>query len=412
MKKARPAHTVEEALETILGTVKPLGVEEVSLFDAAGRVLSRDVAADADIPALDNSAMDGYAVVHEDTAGASRDRPAVLPVTGEIRAGGDFAGKKVARGAALRIMTGAPIPGGADAVIPFEDTSEEGDRVKILRSVTKGENIRLAGEDIPKGALVLKKGDRLKPADIGLLASLNYARVPVHRTPSVAIFSTGDEIIEVGADMRPGQIRNSNAYSLHAGVRKYGITPLHLGIARDTVDDTRRSFREAMESDIVITTGGVSMGKYDFVGQVMEGLGIEILVETIKMKPGKPCIFGKNANRFFFGLPGNPVSTMVSFIQFVRPAILRLMGAARTSLPVVNAVLREEIRKKLDRTHFIRARFMVEGGEFHVTTTGPQGSGILRSMSEANCLIILPAGVERAVAGERVSIQLIHHEEI
>lgn len=402
----------EEARTCILEAVVPLSAEEVSLFEAEGRVLCEDIAAESDIPPFNNSAMDGYAVIAADTREAMKGTPLRLRIVDEIRAGETSAGKGLSPGQAIRIMTGAPIPGGADAVVQLEDTREDGAHVLVFRAVNKNENIRFAGEDIRRGTLVLRRGDQIRPADAGLCASLNYGSLPVYRRPLVGILSTGDEIVDVGGGLPPGKVRNSNAYTLYSEIKRYHALPRYLGIAPDTEEGTAAMLESAMDLDVLITTGGVSKGRYDFVRDALRRLGFAILVESIAMKPGKPCVFGKKGPQLFFGLPGNPVSTMVSFIQFVRPALLRLMGAARIDKPVVNAILNERIVKKKGRTHFIRAYFTVRDGELHVGTTGPQGSGILRSMSSANCLIILPADTSEVLPGERVAIQLIQHGEV
>ncbi len=404
--------SVEEARDTILAHTPSLPSERVPLFEAPGRVLSRDIVSHVDIPAVDNSAMDGYAIVASDTAGAADERPARLPVCGEIRAGLMGPLPDVVAGRTVRIMTGAPVPHGADSVVQFEDTAEEGDHVLVFREVRRGENIRRAGEDVRSGAVVLTRGTRIGSAETGLLASLNSTFVPVSRRPGVAILSTGDEIVDLGAELKSGQIRNSNAYTLYSEVIKYGGIPRYLGIAPDTREATVTILGEALEYDMVLTTGGVSMGRYDFVAEALGELGVEIMIETIRMKPGKPCVFGMRGKTLFFGLPGNPVSTMVSFLQFVRPAILRMMGARRIDKPLVRATLTEDIKKKTGRTHFIRGVFRVNEGRLSVSTTGPQGSGILSSMTEANCLIIIPEEVGAVRAGETVFVQLIEHEEI
>jgi molybdopterin molybdotransferase len=404
--------TVEEAIERILGSIEPLQAETVSILDATGRVLYEDVVSHFNVPPLDNSAMDGYAIIAENTAHASKEDPVAMTVVDEIKAGGDFKAASVKANTAIRIMTGAPIPDGADSVIEIENTREDGDKVLIFNRVKKGDNIRYAGEDIKKGSIVLNRGDRLKSSDIGLLASLNIDAIQVYSRPRVAIVSTGDEIVGVGEEIKAGQIRNSSYYTLYSEIKKYNSIPEYLGIARDTKDDVRDKLLKALEYDAVITTGGVSMGKYDFIKDAITDLGMEILIEKIKMKPGKPCIFGKKGNKLFFGLPGNPVSTLVSFIQFVRPALLRLMGSKKIDKPLINAVLEGEIRKKPERKHFVRGYFTIRDGNFYVNTTGPQGSGILRSMSIANCLIIIPIGVERVKDGDVVTIQLINHGEV
>ncbi len=412
MERRASMVSVEEALGMILAEAQVLPSEMVPLLDAPGRVLAQDVVASVDIPSVDNSAMDGYALIAADARGATKERAVRFPVRGEIKAGvtGDM--PAVTAGCAVRIMTGAPLPSGADAVIQFEDTAEAGGEVLVFREVLKGENIRRAGEDVSRGAVVLSKGALIRSAETGMLASLNYSFVPVSRRPRVAILSTGDEIVDLGPELKSGQIRNSNAYTLHSEVRRYGGDPRYLGIAPDTKAATVSILREALEADVVITTGGVSMGRYDFVTEALEELGVGITIETIRMKPGKPCVFGKKGSTLFFGLPGNPVSTMVSFIQFVRPALLRMMGARRIEKPLVHAVLSEDIKKKTGRTHFVRGLFSVSEGGFSVSTTGPQGSGILRSMSDANCLVIIPEETGNLRAGETVLIQLIEHGEI
>jgi molybdopterin molybdotransferase len=408
----QPILSPDEALSIILEHTTILDHESVPLVDASGRRLSADVISDINVPPHDNSAMDGYALVAKSTTGATRTTPARLTVTGEIRAGGDPSPVLADSRSCIRIMTGAPIPGGADAVVQVEDTGESGSTVSVFREVGTGENVRRAGEDIRQGAAVLARGERLGSGEIGLLASLNHVMVPVFRQPRVAIISTGDEIAEVGGALSHGQIRNSNAYSVAAEARKYGALPSYIGIARDTMEDTRQKLSSALGHDIIITSGGISMGKYDYVGASMMELGVEIMIQTIRMKPGKPCVFGVRDSTLFFGLPGNPVSSIVSFIQFVRPAILKMTGASKLSKPVLNAILHEDIQKKAGRVHYLRGRFFIENGVIHVTTTGPQGSGILRSMKDANCLIILPEESSGARRGDIVSVQLIHHEEI
>jgi len=403
---------VDDALQIILESVTPSLSETIVIADADGRVLNSDIIADMNIPPHDNSAMDGYAVQYSTLSKASPESPVDLPVISELQAGDNASELTLDPGSAIRIMTGAPIPAGADAVIPVEDTEEIGGNVRIYRSLEKHENVRFSGEDLMQGSVALRKGTVLRSAHIGLLASLNMKEVQVSVRPHVAIISTGNEVMEVGAPLGPGQIRNSNAYTLSAEVHRYGAIPHYIGIARDDPEDTRKKFLQAMEHDIIITTGGVSMGRYDLVKSIMKELGVDIRISTIRMKPGKPMAFGTKGNRLFFGLPGNPVSTMVSFLQFVRPAILRFMGANALKKPVVTAVIDEEIRKKVGRRHFIRGHFHVENGTLHVTSTGEQGSGILRSMGAANCLIILDEETGFVERGSPVRIQLIRHEEV
>ena len=404
--------SVEEAQRIILDAVRPLPGETIPIIESFNRILCEDIVSDTMIPPVDDSAMDGYAVIAADTRGASGERPVRLTVTGEIRAGGSTAGMKVSRGTAIRIMTGAPIPEGADAVIRFEDTEEKAGCVKVFSESAKNGNCKRAGENIGKGDRVLQKGDRLRSADVGILASLGYDTVRVYRQPAVSIVSTGDELAEVGEKIRIGQIRNVNAYTLYSEVRKYNAIPRYLGIARDTAKDTREKLACALESDVVISTGGVSKGKYDFVKEIYADLGIEILFEWVNVKPGKPFTFGKKGNKLVFGLPGYPVPTLTSFIQFVRPALLKLMGAKRINKPVVGAFLEEDVSKRSGAVNLLRGRFTIRNDEFYVSTTGNQKSSELRSMSKANCLIVIPESSTKLKAGEKVAIQLIDHDEI
>ncbi len=411
MRKNNPIVSYEEALSIILKSVNPLGCEKISITEAAGRVLYEDIISDIILPAADDSSMDGYAIISKDSAGASKTKPAVLRIIGEIRAGGPVQKLRVSKGTAIRIMTGAPIPDGADSVIPFEDTEEEAGYARIFRETVKNENCRFAGESLKKGDKVLQKGERLKSANIGLLASLNHTSVKVYKQPAVSIISTGDELAELGDNIRPGQIINSSAYALFSEIKKYGALPRHIGIAKDTIDDTRKKFIEALSSDVIISTGGASMGKYDFVKNVLSDLNVEIFFEKIKVKPGKPCAFGKIGNKLIFGLPGNPAGTLTSFMQFVRPALLRIMGANKIKKPSVSAFLEEDIKKEPGRLHLVRGIFTIKDNQFFVSTTGNQNSSILRSVSRANCLIIIPEN-STAKAGEKVVIQLIDHDEI
>lgn len=403
--------SLEEAREIIINSIVPLGSEEVTIFDASGRVLYEDIISDINNPPLDNSAMDGYAIISEDSHGALKENPKIINVIGEVKAGEPRPDIKITRGNAFRIMTGAPVPEGADSIVQFEDTEENNNRVKIFRKMEKYENYRFAGESIKKGDIVLTRGDRLTSADLGLLASLNYNRIIVYKRPTVAIISTGDEIIDINEEIKPGKIRNSNSYTLYSEVKKYGAVPYYLGITKDTIENTLEKLNKGLNYDIVISTGGVSMGKYDFVKKSFADLNIEILFEKVKVKPGRPIVFGIKNEKLVFGLPGNPVSTLTSFIQFVRPAILKLMGAKKLHKPVVNATLEENIKKKPGRVNLIRGYFTIKNNEFFVSPAGSQDSATLRSMSIANCLMIIPENTTKINAGEKVAIQLINHDE-
>lgn len=403
---------VEDARKIILDSTPILEEETIESLEAIDRILYEKIISEINIPSFDNSAMDGYALKYNNSEGASETTPVQLKIIGEIQAGDQPDQVKLTENSAIRIMTGAPVPEGADAVIPVEDTSEIDGIIFLHKSLEKNENVRFAGEDIATGQCVLNPGDKLLPADIGLLCSLGEKTIKVYRKPDIAIISTGDEIIDISEKLEPGKIRNSNSYSLYSIIKKYGAIPHYLGISRDTYEDTKAKIEKALEYDIVITTGGVSMGKYDFVKEVISDLGISIKIEKVKMKPGKPVVFGTKGEKLFFGLPGNPVSTLISFIQFVRPTILKMMGSQKLEKPVVKAILEDKIRKKSDRMNYIRGYFSIKNGQFHVSTTGPQGSGILRSMSTANCLIIAPEKAKIIEAGSEVDIQLINHDEI
>jgi len=404
--------SVEKALGRILSGISTKSQHEITdIFNCDGRTLFYDIVAEFNVPSKNNSAMDGYAISSEDIKSANSVNSVTLDIIDEIQAGSELKGEKIKSGCAIRIMTGAPIPEGADSVIPFEDTEETGKIVKIFKSTVKNENIRFAGEDIKKGNIVLKKGTRIDSAEIGVLSSLNFNIITVFEKPKVAIISTGNELSEPGYDYN-GKIINSNAYTIYSEVKKYGGEPIYGGIVRDTYDDVKNMFLRFLDNDIIISSGGVSMGRYDFIPDVLKDIGVDIKIHKVMMKPGKPIIFGVKGEKAFFGLPGNPVSVMVSFMQFVRPAILKMGGNIQISKPLVKAKTKEQIIKKKGRKHFIRGFFNIEEGKFLVSTTGPQGSGILTSMSSANCLIILPEDVEVVESGEMVDIQLIGHSEI
>lgn len=415
---------VDEARERILAGVGPLPGEAVPLLDALGRVLAEDVVADCDIPPFRNAAMDGYAVRATDLAGASREAPAVLRVVAEGPAGYAPSGT-VDAGGAIRIMTGAPLPPGADTVVRFEETDEpaggarkagrrgDGARVhQVAIYLPQGPwiNVREAGEDVRRGETVLRAGAVLRPAEIGVLASLDRALVPVHRRPVVAIVATGDEVVDPGQPLRPGQIRNSNSYALAALVRRYGSEPRVLGVARDTVDELTRALRETAGADVVISSGGVSVGDYDMVKDVLRAEG-RIDLWQVRMKPGRPLAFGRLGGRPFLGLPGNPVAAFVSFELFGRPLLLRLLGHRDWRKPTVRARLTEPVDNRGGRRHFVRA--IVEAGADGpvVRPTGEQGSGVLTALVRANGLLVVPDGVERLEAGDIGEVEMLHWEQ-
>jgi molybdopterin molybdotransferase len=398
--------TVEEALERILSRVRPLGSEKVPILDTLGRVVNEDVYASRDIPPLDNSAMDGYAVKWEDIQNASPDQPVGLEVIEDLPAG-FIASKSVGSGQAIRIMTGAPVPKGADTVVPVEDTEKKDGSVLVLSPLGKGGNVRWAGEDVKKGDRVISAGDLIRPAEVGMFASLGRSFVHVFQRPQVAILATGDELADVDEPLDGVKIVSSNSYALAAQVRDCGAIPIQLGIARDRKEEIERKLRQGLRADVLISSAGVSVGDYDFVKDVLNDLGMEMVFWKVAMKPGKPLAFGLIEGKLVFGLPGNPVSSMVSFEQFVRPSLLKMMGHRHLFRPVIEAILKEDIHKEPGRRHFVRAFVSFEKNHYQVTITGEQGSAILRSMVKANGLVVVPEDQKVVKAGEKVKVQLL-----
>jgi molybdopterin molybdotransferase len=396
----------DEALNNILSHIHALGFEKVSLLDALGRVLAEDISAKRDIPPLDNSAMDGYALRSEDVQKASKNHPVRFEVIEDLPAG-FISTKKIEEGKAIRIMTGAPIPKGADTVIPVEETKKEDGAVLIFKSGVLGENIRKSGEDVKKGDRVISKGDTIRPAEVGMLASVGRSFISVYQKPLVAILCTGDELVDVDGELDEVKIISSNSYTLAAQVKDCGAIPVQLGIAKDRKEEIEERFRQGIRADVLISSAGISVGDYDFVKDVMKNLGMEMVFWKVAMRPGQPLAFGTIGEKPVFGLPGNPVSSMISFEQFVRPSLLKMMGRRQIFRPVIEAVIKEEIKKMVGRRYFIRGSVSLENGEYFVTTTGEQGSGILRSMVKANGLIIIPEDQEIARAGEKVRVQLL-----
>ena len=399
--------SADDALSRILAAVPTLPTVEVALLDALGLVLAEDVRADLDVPPFRNSAMDGYAVRGDDVASA----PVKLRVVGQIAAG-TFPDRSIAQGEAMRIMTGAPLPDGADTVVRVEDTDNANDVVTIAAATPKGMSVRAAGEDLRKGERILTKATVLRAAEIGLLASLGRARIRVTKRPRVAVFSTGDEIVDAGAALAPGQIRDSNRYSLAAAIRSAGSDPVVGGIVPDDPDALRAALIAASSADAIVTSGGVSVGDHDHMKPVLSELGT-IDFWAIAIRPGRPLAFGelRDGDRRvpIFGLPGNAVSSLLTFELFVRPALLRMQGREHLSRPRAKARLLEPVETAKSLRFFARGIYERDAGT--VRTTGPQGSGILRSMVLANCLIDLPEGRDRYEAGETVDVILTEEPE-
>ena len=397
---------VEKAREHIRAFLSPVTtVERLSIRATLGRVLAEDVISPVNVPQHDNSAMDGYAVRFADL---KTDAETTLKIIGASFAGKPFQGTLEA-GQAVRIMTGAVIPAGADSVVQQERAKASAVQVSVMPLPKKGTNTRSAGEDLRAGEAALKRGQPIRPAEIGMMASLGIGEVAVYRKLRVAFFSTGDELVAVGTPLGPGQIYDSNRYTIYGLLVRLGCEVLDMGVIRDTPEDVEQAFKDAAQSaDVVITSGGVSVGEADYVKQVLDRLG-EVLFWKIAMKPGRPLAYGKIGNAHFFGLPGNPVAVMVTFYQFVRDALLHLQGQTGTiPLPTQKVVCTSAIKKSPGRTEFQRGILSRDAtGQWSVRTTGDQGSGILSSMSQANCFIILPTDQGNIPAGSEVDIQLL-----
>lgn len=386
-----------DALKVVIENTKETANEKVFFIDALDRVLAEDIFADDDNPPEDNSGMDGFAVRFEDIAGATPENPAVLRLIGESKAGGER--PKVEPGTAVSIYTGALIPEGADTVIQKELTKVEADKVYIFNPLKKGANIRKRGEDYRKGDLLLSKGTVIRPPEIGILSSVNKATVYVKRKPVVGIITTGDEILDIGEPRTSrSQIRTSNTYTLYTQLLQTGAQPVIVGFAKDDPQDITQKLRWARNCDVLLTTGGVSVGEYDLVKDfVVKELGVEILFWKIAQKPGKPVAFGvwgEDKEKLFFGIPGNPVACMVVYETLVKPAIKKMMGYKNYFNPVIKAKLSSDYtRKSADRLEFVRVRVEYKDGEFVATPFGKQASNILTSMVNANGLIIVPQGI-------------------
>jgi len=411
--------SVDQALVNVLEHVDILDSEESPILSCLGQVLAEDVFSAINIPPLDNSAMDGYAVRAADTRGASPKSPRILRVIDTVGAGA-VSRSEVAPGTAVRIMTGAPIPDGADGVVRFEDTDETERQgtpaeIGVLIEVAPGAEIRRAGEDIAVGSLVLKQGTRLRASEIGVLASLGCGKAKVIRRPVVAILSTGDEIEDITKPLSQGKIYNSNSYSLAALVKHYGAVPRMLGIALDNEGSLMDKLEAGRDADMVMTSGGVSLGDYDVVRKVLEKEG-EIVFWRVREKPGKPLVFGLLKGRSkageaknipFFGLAGNPVSSMVNFELFARPAIIKMMGRKNLTKPTVRAVVEDIIENTDGRRVFTRVFVEKRGDGYFARLTGPQGSGILTSMALANGLAIVPEDEPGVKPGDVVDVMML-----
>ncbi len=404
--------SVEEALERILREISPLDVTQVPLPQSLGLVLAQDIVAQEDMPPFANSAMDGFALLSRDSR--PRDgQPARLRVTGGVAAG-YVADHAVEEGTAMRITTGAPVPPGADTVIQVELTRSAGpdsEWVEILETVAPGNNIRPAGEDMRRGQTILLRGSEVGPWEIGVLATLGWAMVPVVRRPHVAIVSTGDEVVDVSEPLQPGKIRNSNGYLLEAAIRRTGAEPHRLGIALDTVESLREKFSQAIQYDLIITSGGVSVGDFDLVKNIMAEQGA-INFWRINMRPGKPVAFGHIGRVPLLGLPGNPVSAAVTFELFARPVIRKMLGHTRLLRPQIDVVVEDGVSDRAMRRHYVRAQVQWRDGRFVARTTGNQGSNIMTSLLNANALVIVPEGGVEVHPGDTAKAIMLDWPEV
>jgi molybdopterin molybdotransferase len=404
---------VDAALQHVLSAFAPLDSIEVPLIDAAGMVLAADVIARDDVPPFRNSAMDGYAVRAADTVSATWSAPSRFPVAAYVAAGQRDV-PQLRAGEAIRIMTGAPLPEGADAVVRFEETDESGsagqagrETVLVYRAARPFDNVREAGEDIACGTPVAHRGQMLRPADLGLIASVGEPSVPVHRRPVVAVLSTGNEVTAPGEDLQPGTIRDSNSFVIGALARSWGADVRLIGIARDTVADLTGRLAEAMDVDVIVTSGGVSLGDYDLVKDVLKSEG-EIAIWQVRMKPGKPLAFGHIGLTPLLGLPGNPVAAAVSFVIFGRPAIRKMLGHQVTEPRIVDVVAADGIDNRGHRRHYVRVRLEpAESGPALARIAGEQGAGVLSSLAAADALMIVPEEIERVQPGTRLRAILL-----
>ncbi|MQG25224.1 MAG: molybdopterin molybdotransferase MoeA [SAR202 cluster bacterium] len=410
--------SVEEARENILNMMFVLNTEYLPISDCLGQVLSEDISSIIHVPPWNNSAMDGFAVIANDTKRASENTPVKLTVIDSVYAG-DMPSSKVSPNTAIRIMTGAPIPDGANAVVPFEQTNEIQQKankqhletIDILKPVKENDYIRFRGEDIKSGDNIFKKGTILRPSEIGVLATLGFKEIPVIRKPKIAIISTGNELTDLGEPIKLGKIYDANTYSIASSVEKYGGTPIIIGIAKDNEESLNDLLDKALDYDILVTSAGVSKGDYDIVKNILSQRG-NIEFWSVNMKPAKPIAFGwinksENEKLPLLGLPGNPVSAMVAFEQFVRPSILKLKGYTKLDKPSIHAILKNTIKNEDGRRMYIRVLVKKEGVDYYAEATGNQGSHVLTSMAKANGLAVCPENVLEIKSGQKIEVQMI-----
>lgn len=397
-----PPIAFARARSLIIDSVSPLGVERVMLLEAAGRVIAEDVVAPGDVPRFDNSAMDGYAVRAADCSA-----PTTLSVSGHCPAGQPGVAH-VAAGLAVRIMTGAALPAGCDAVVPFEDADDLGGRVRIRAPVAPGAHVRRRGEDVADGQTVVAAGTALRPPEIGMLASFGKAFVPVYRRPRVAVLATGDELVELGDPPAADGIVNSNSLSLAAALAEAGAVPEILGVARDNRESLREKIAAGLAADALITSAGVSAGDRDLVRDVLAEMSVRQLFWKIRMRPGSPTAFGLKDGKPVFSLPGNPVSTLVTFEELVRPALLKMLGHREPVKPLVKAALASPVKKKPGRVQFLRVRVEATEKGYAAAPAGDQSTGILTTLMRSDGLAFLPEDATGFQAGDEVDVRLLY----
>lgn len=400
--------SVEEAKRLILENTHVLDPVEVNLEESLGLVLAEDITSPLDLPAFTNSAMDGYALKSDDTKGAHEGSPAFLRIMGTIKAG-DTANYELKNGEAIKVMTGAPVPPRADAVVMLEHTEVQEETLVVKKEIKPGENIRYKGEEIRRGDVALLKGTVITPASIGFLTELNVKRVRVYRKPKISLVVTGEELLAPDEEPKPGKIRDTNSVTLKFALSREPTEVISVDRVRDRKSAIEEKVERALrESDVVVVTGGVSTGDYDYVREVLESLGVRSIFWKVLQKPGGPLFFGRKDLTTVFGLPGNPASTLVCFYEYVLPSI-RIMLGKNNKFPVeVDALVSEEIRKKADnKTHFLRGYIQGDGKHLHVKLAGPQGSHMLRSFALSNCLIVVPPDVTYLAPGSPVKVHLL-----
>lgn len=398
---------VEEAIRIIFAETEVLEIETVDILSSLSRILAEDIYSKDNLPPFDKSAMDGYAIKSKDTEESSTEKPVKLKIKGIIKAG-DFYKDEVHYGEAVKIMTGAPLPKGADAVIQIEKVKDLNNEVIISEPVSNGKNILKIGEEIKVGQLAISSGKKIRPAEIGLLASLGYSKVKVYKIPKIILLSTGDELVGIEEQLTPGKVRNCNEYSLWALVKNLGAEVKSYGVIKDDMELIFKKIKEAFEEgDIIISSGGASVGDYDFIYDSLRKLEADIKFNAIAIKPGKPVTFAKYKNKLFFGLPGNPLSVINTFEQFVNPAIKKMIGSREMVIDEFPVILADDFKSKNGRDNYIYVSIRKENGSYYAYNVGSQGSNKLLTISKSNGVIVIDKNTSIAKAGDVVNGRFI-----